>query len=233
MSKNDVGSAKWISNQIRKNSTKTKIRWYCGLCQVACKDENGYKCHLEHEGHIHRQMAMEDSLRSFKLTKVDREFRKKFLDYITQKHFGKTVLAHEIYRDIYPIDRGHNIMKSTCWGTLGVFIAQLKKEGRIEAQKGLKGWQIRVSSTDFQDEEIIEVDEKIGTEKKRKEDNSDECILMLSLKRAKTDEIKSHTESSERTDSSKVQFSMPVVGVKKAAVNLAAAFGDSEESDPD
>lgn len=229
MSKKEIGSAKWMSNQIRKQSTKTKIRWYCGLCQVACKDENGYKCHLEHEGHIRRQMAMEDSLREFKPTRDDKLFRKKFLDYIAKKHFGQTVLAHDIYRDIYPIDRGHNIMKGTCWGTLGVFVSQLKKEGRIEAQKGLKGWQIRVSSDQFQESDI---EDQEAVEKKSKSEkviSSD--FQQLSLQRGDK-VIEQHTESSERVGSDKVQFSLGSVGlaVRKTAQKVDV-FGTDEDSE--
>lgn len=148
---------------------KSKIRFYCGLCQIACKDQNGYKCHLETENHLHRELAVTESLRTFVLSSEDKSFRKKFLDHLVAKHFGQTCLAHEVYRDLYPLDRGHNIIKATCWGTLGVFIAQLRKDKMAEANKGVKGWQVRVSSiVDEEEEQTARGKEQVIPKKKKR-----------------------------------------------------------------
>lgn len=34
----------------------TRLRWYCQICSKACRDANGYKCHIESEAHM-RQLA--------------------------------------------------------------------------------------------------------------------------------------------------------------------------------
>ena len=35
-----------IANRIKAKGL-TKLRWYCQLCEKACRDENGYKCHTQ------------------------------------------------------------------------------------------------------------------------------------------------------------------------------------------
>ena len=37
---------KQIANRIKAKGL-TKLRWYCQLCEKACRDENGYKCHTQ------------------------------------------------------------------------------------------------------------------------------------------------------------------------------------------
>jgi hypothetical protein len=224
MPKLEQGTAAYLNIQMRKHQ-KSKIRWYCGLCHVASKDENGYKCHLEHETHIHREQAVQESLRTFKLSKEDSRFRRKFLAHLVSKHFGQTVLAHDIYRDIYPLDRGHNIIKATCWETLGVFIAQLKKEGRIEAHKGVKGWQIRVSADDFSGDSSEDHDTPESNGVKQKSESSSQLEL-VSHKRVKIEDLESHTKSTSRTSDSKVVFALgkPIKNESKKPT-IAPAFG--------
>ena len=247
MPKHEVGTAAYISNQIRKNQ-KTKIRWYCGLCHVPCKDENGYKCHLEHETHIHREQAVQESLRNFTLSKSDIAFRRKFLSHLVTKHFGQTVLAHDAYRDLYPLDRGHLIMKDTCWGTLGVFIAQLKKEGRAEALKGLKGWQVRVSAEDFVDSDddvdqtgkrADDADEEAGSKRKQENDS----IKLISLKRVKASDIEAHSAATTRISDNKVVFALGTSSSSSAVTvpammsklkkNVPPAFAQSSSDEHD
>jgi DNA/RNA-binding protein KIN17 len=213
MPKYEPGTAAFASNQMRK-SQKTKIRWYCGLCHVPCKDENGFKCHLSSEPHLLREQAVDDSLRTFKVTKTDREFRKKFLDFLIAKHFGQTVFAHEVYRELYPLDRPQNIMKGTCWETLGTFIAQLRKEGRLEAHKGVKGWQIRIATEDFgtiehESDDDAEKEFPAVAGKRKAEKSESEGFNLLHLKRAKEGgEIQKHSESTGRTSENKLVFSL-------------------------
>ena len=125
---------------------QSKLRFFCGLCNVSCKDENGYKCHLKTDKHIQLELYGRDSSsRQYQITEKDKLFREKFLDHLVKRHFGQTVLAHDIYQELHPNDRPHSIMKTTCWQTLGSFVAYLRTEGKVEAQKGTKGWMIRVS----------------------------------------------------------------------------------------
>ena len=223
MPKAEVGSAKWVSSQIRK-SGKTKIRWYCGLCKVACKDENGYKCHLQSDSHIHRELAVTESLRTFKVSREDKTFKRRFVNCLISKYFGQTVLAHDVYRDLFPLDRAHAVMKQTCWATLGVFMAQLRKEGLVEAQKGLKGWQVRVSDDAVlaSDESDSSADEKPNITASTSPRDNGSSVNVSKLEELRLNKIvksfppEAYSESTTRVDSSaKVTFSFDQkLGVK-------------------
>ena len=227
----DQGSAKWVSNQLKRKQ-RTKIRYYCGLCHVACKDENGYKNHIQSETHLRREMTVGDSGKEFNLAKDDMNFQKKFLNFLISKHFGQTVLSHEVYRDLYPLDRGHNVMKGTCWGTLGVFIAHLRRCGLIEAQKGVRGWQIRVSSdlylgSDSDGSEDVSEPEQI----KPTSDSSKK----VRIQQEPVVSLESHSVATSRTDLNKLRFSLGPKETSKAhfpSVNIPSVFGnDDDESD--
>jgi DNA/RNA-binding protein KIN17 len=231
MPKPETSTAAYASSQMRK-SQKTKIRWYCGLCHVPCKDENGFKCHLQSETHLIRERTVEESLRSFKLSKSDKDFRKKFIDFLISKHFGQTVFAHEVYRDLYPLDRPQNIMKATCWETLGTFIAQLRKEGRIEAHKGVKGWQIRVTSQEFQ--ETTETDTEVQSEESRlksKRKIQEPESVSFEKRINATGKEERHSESTGRLSDSKVTFSISTNSSNKLTTpkpGLSSVFGDDD-----
>lgn len=231
----DPGSAKWVSNQLKRKQ-KTKIRWYCGLCHVACKDENGYKNHIQSETHLRRELTVGDSGKEFVLGKDDMKFQKKFINFLISKHFGQTCLSHEVYRDLYPLDRGHNVMKGTCWGTLGVFIAHLRRCGLIEAQKGVKGWQIRVSSelylgSDSEDSETESESAEVPSKESTSESSKKIRIHEPELP------IENHSVATNRTDSTKVKFSLATKDrLKKpspaSSSKIQSVFGnDDEESE--
>ena len=187
-----------------------------------------------------REQAVHESLRKFKLSKDDRVFRKQFLDCLITKHFGQTVLAHDVYRELYPLDRPQNIMKSTCWETLGVFIAQLRKERRVEAHKGVKGWQIRVSSDDFEDLDSLDdaPDEGKGENKKRKHDSKSGERDISVVGDPVPDPLESHSESTKLSDHAKLNFNLGSVKTKSTKFSsnptipsaFAAESSDSESA---
>jgi DNA/RNA-binding protein KIN17 len=221
MVKAEVGSAKWVSTQMRKNGT-TRLRWYCGLCAVGCKDENGYKCHLETDSHIQREMSISESTKTFKLSAKDGAFRKAFLDTLMKRHFGQAVQAHAIYQELYPHDRPHANMKATCWETLGSFIAQLRKEGLLEAQKGLKGWTIRISS-----EAALEgsEDEDVRVNAKRKE------VSQTQERVIRSGPVQEQI-ATKRLDDKKVTFSVGALKPKLMnSVPIPDIFDDEDSSD--
>lgn len=50
-----------IANRIKAKGL-TKLRFYCQLCQKACRDENGFKCHQTSEGHRCAPIGLEQPL---------------------------------------------------------------------------------------------------------------------------------------------------------------------------
>jgi DNA/RNA-binding protein KIN17 len=47
---------KAIGNRIKAKGLQ-KLRWYCQSCQKQCRDENGFKCHVQSESH-QRQLLL-------------------------------------------------------------------------------------------------------------------------------------------------------------------------------
>lgn len=141
--KAERGSTRWVYNNFLRK--QTKLRWVCGLCNVWCKDENGFKCHLEHENHIRRsEISRKSKAPEFKMTPRDEAFAASFVQYIAQNYLNRKVLLHDVYREMYPDDRFQRLMHDTCWGSLGTFINALSKAGECEAVKGPKGWVVRI-----------------------------------------------------------------------------------------
>lgn len=141
--KAERGSTRWVYNNFLRK--QTKLRWVCGLCNVWCKDENGFKCHLEHENHIRKsEIARQSKAPDFKMSPRDEAFAASFVQYLAQNYLNRKVLLHEVYREMYPDDRFQRLMQDTCWGSLGTFINALSKAGECEAVKGPKGWVVRI-----------------------------------------------------------------------------------------
>ena len=142
-SRAEPGSTRWIYNKFLRR--QTKLRWVCGLCNVWCKDENGFKCHLEHENHIRKsEIARQSGAPEFKMSSRDEAFAASFVQYLAQNYLNRKVLLHEVYREMYPDDKFQRLMHDTCWGSLGTFINALSKAGECEAVKGPKGWIVRI-----------------------------------------------------------------------------------------
>lgn len=149
MPKAEVGTPKWISNQWKKKGLN-KLRWYCGLCKVSCRDANGFALHLAHENHLRREAeeaakgSVRDTESRYYADDVSEAFERAFLRHLVRDKLGQRVRAHEAYRAINPDDRQHAVMKSTCWGTLGRFIADLRDRGEVEAWRDDDGWIVTV-----------------------------------------------------------------------------------------
>eukprot|EP00408_Alexandrium_pacificum_P048134 CAMPEP_0171240610 /NCGR_PEP_ID=MMETSP0790-20130122/44610_1 /TAXON_ID=2925 /ORGANISM="Alexandrium catenella, Strain OF101" /LENGTH=341 /DNA_ID=CAMNT_0011707077 /DNA_START=33 /DNA_END=1054 /DNA_ORIENTATION=+ len=140
----EVGSTRWVYNKFLR--TSTKLRWVCGLCDVWCKDENGFKCHLQHENHIRKsELARQSRGREFDMTVKDEVFAQRFVTYVAQNYLNQKVLLHRIYAEMYPKDaKAQLLIKETCWGALGVFVNALCRAGEIEAVREVQGWVVRV-----------------------------------------------------------------------------------------
>lgn len=146
-----MGSAKWFKRnhyQLAQPISKG-IRYHCGLCGVSCKNENGLKCHMQHENHIHKaRLAREGAMcrAPFVQSEGDRAFKEKFVKLIAESNLGEVVLAHDIYRQLYPNDRRMSHLEDTCWETLGRFCSDMAGQGIFEANKTFKGWEMRLTA---------------------------------------------------------------------------------------
>ncbi len=67
------------------NGRKSKLRWHCGLCNVSCKDANGFKCHLQCESHLMREEAGHAKTR-YRIDEPSRQFAKSFMDLLLKQY---------------------------------------------------------------------------------------------------------------------------------------------------
>jgi DNA/RNA-binding protein KIN17 len=163
MPKAEKGTPKWIANQWRKKGM-SKLRWYCGLCGVACLDENGFKCHLAHEKHKKNEEAAnakEMKGIGYHVDAFSRKFENDFMQLMVKNHLNEKALAHDLYEELIPDDRPMKTMVKTCWKTLGNFVSYMRECGKIHAERGVKGWKLTIFQQMIGNEGYIEADEPI------------------------------------------------------------------------
>eukprot|EP00656_Telonema_subtile_P018203 TRINITY_DN19810_c0_g1_i3.p1 TRINITY_DN19810_c0_g1~~TRINITY_DN19810_c0_g1_i3.p1 ORF type:complete len:396 (-),score=71.34 TRINITY_DN19810_c0_g1_i3:35-1222(-) len=249
MGKHEVGTAKWLNVQERKKGA-TKIRWFCGLCGVGCKDENGFKCHLESEKHITNESTVATSRKRGRMfvDEFSKAVERKFLDFMVIEHLNHQILAHDAYIEFmadYDDGKGDRHMKNltkTVWGTLGVFVAYLRDRGKIDANKGVKGWVLTVSEDMLDsDGDVNSADDApeqpiVAPNKKTKwdqvvstgpkgDDGGDQFQLKKAAKlaavAAQSGRNAVPTSATNRLSTEKVAFSMPGASKKPKAVEAA------------
>lgn len=117
---------------------------------MSCRDANGFALHLAHENHLRRQAEEEakgsvrDKATRYYADDFSEAFERSFLRHLVTNKLGQRVRAHEAYRALNPDDRQHDVMKKTCWGTLGRFVADLRDRGEVEAWRDDDGWIVTV-----------------------------------------------------------------------------------------
>ncbi|MCO5599841.1 hypothetical protein L7F22_053948 [Adiantum nelumboides] len=141
MPRAEAGSSKAIGNAIKAKGL-TKLRFYCQICEKACRDENGYKCHLESETHM-RQIAAIGSNPSKVIDKFSKEFQDGFMSLLSRRFGTARVNANKVYQE-YIQERHHLHMNATKWVSLSEFVKHLGREGIVKVEEitddGQHGW---------------------------------------------------------------------------------------------
>ncbi|KAI9288647.1 domain of Kin17 curved DNA-binding protein-domain-containing protein [Umbelopsis sp. AD052] len=128
---------KAIANRIKAKGL-LKLRFYCQICEKACRDENGFKCHCASEAHQRQMLLVAENPDKY-VTSYTREFQQEFVKLLSRRHGTKRVLANQVYQE-YIADRNHLHMNATRWNTLTDFIKYLGKEGLVHVEETEKGW---------------------------------------------------------------------------------------------
>ncbi|TKY85172.1 hypothetical protein EX895_006252 [Sporisorium graminicola] len=139
MGKAEAGSLKAISNAIKAKGL-TKLRFYCQLCQKACRDENGYRSHLESEAHFRQMDALAASGGAQRvIDDFSSTFQKEFVQLLSRRFGARRVRANQVYQE-YIADRHHTHMNATQWTSLSDFVKHLGREGIVQAEDTDEGW---------------------------------------------------------------------------------------------
>lgn len=145
MGKNDFLTPKAISNRIKSKGLQ-KLRWFCQMCQKQCRDENGFKCHLNSESHK-RQMEIFGQNADRVIAGYSEEFEADFMELMRRSHPRTRVAAKNVYNE-FIADKYHIHMNSTKWFTLTEFVKYLGKTGKCRVDETPKGWFISLLEAD-------------------------------------------------------------------------------------
>ena len=137
--KAEKGSSKWLANKMKSKGLQ-KLRWYCQMCQKQCRDQNGFKCHIQSESH-QRQMLLFGEKSGQYVYEFSREFERDFMDILRRCHGTKRVFANVVYQE-YIREKNHVHMNATRWCTLSGFVRYLGSSGKAKIEESEKGWWI-------------------------------------------------------------------------------------------
>ena len=119
-----------------------KTKWYCQMYQKQCRDENGFKCHWQSEGHK-RMIELYSSNPEKYQNKFSNQFLHKFLQILEFKYCDSQVKTNNVYNE-YIQDKNHIHMNSTRWKSLTCFVTYLQSNELVEVEEKEDGPYIKL-----------------------------------------------------------------------------------------
>lgn len=141
------------------------------MCQKQCRDENGFKCHINTEAH-QRQMLLFGQNSGSYTYQFSKDFFDSFMDILKRQFGTKRVKANKVYQQVIA-HKDHVHMNSTRWHTLTGFVQWMGKTGICVVDLIEEEWWITYID---RDPETLERQRKV--EKKKKMDKDDEERLL-------------------------------------------------------
>lgn len=157
---------KAIGNRIKAKGLQ-KLRWYCQTCQKQCRDENGFKCHIQSESHQRQLLLVGENAGKF-ISNYSNEFHSGFISTLRRTFGTKRVLANTVYCE-YIKDRDHVHLNATRWVAVAGYVRYLGSQGICEIEQTERGWYLTLIDKDAES-----VRREMGAEKKEKMDLDDE-----------------------------------------------------------
>ncbi|KAG6330553.1 hypothetical protein ID866_8536 [Astraeus odoratus] len=137
MPRAEVGTPKYLANKMKSKGLQ-RLRWYCQVCEKQCRDENGFKCHAQSEGHL-RQMLVVGEHAGRKIADFSSQFQHDFVQLLSRRFGTKRVFANRVYQELIQ-DKQHIHMNATRWVTLTEFVKHLGRTGIAHVDETEKGW---------------------------------------------------------------------------------------------
>ncbi|EFJ16736.1 hypothetical protein SELMODRAFT_271534 [Selaginella moellendorffii] len=134
---------------------------YCQMCRKQCRDQNGFKCHCESEGHI-RNMELFAEKGDQLIEEYSQRFEDKFMEYMRRCYRSTSVPPNVVYNQITR-ERNHVRMNGTRWATLSEFVEHLGQTGKCKLEETEKGLHLRF----LEDPDHPETQFKEGLKRKR------------------------------------------------------------------
>ncbi|KAK3308205.1 domain of Kin17 curved DNA-binding protein-domain-containing protein [Chaetomium strumarium] len=132
MGKAEPGSTKYLSNKMKQKGL-TRLRWYCQICEKACRDENAFKMHCQSESHMRRAL---EAGQNFKSVQEDysKQFLHEFISLLKTAHGEKSIHANKFYQEVIA-KKDHTHLNATKWHSLTDFVKYIAREGIVRAEE--------------------------------------------------------------------------------------------------
>ncbi|UJR35723.1 hypothetical protein I4U23_028473 [Adineta vaga] len=222
---------KAIGNRIKAKGLQ-KLRWYCQSCEKQCRDENGFKCHIQSESH-QRQLLLVGENSGKHIANYSHEFHSGFFSTLRRSFGTKRVLANTVYCE-YIKERDHIHMNSTRWVALAGYVRWLGSQGLCEIEQTERGWYVTLI-----DKDPDSVRREMDTERKQKMDLDDEQRRQkLIAEQIKRDQEKGitppepvYTDFVRKDEDEKVQvtFNQIAIAEKKKLLAPSVLAGSSKK----
>ncbi|VBB76083.1 Putative KIN, antigenic determinant of recA protein [Podospora comata] len=137
MGKAEVGSTKYLSNKMKQKGL-TRLRWFCQICEKACRDENAFKMHCQSESHTRRALSVGQNIKQV-TDDYSRAFQQEFISLLKTSHGEKEIHANKFYQEVIA-KKDHVHLNATRWHSLTEFVKYIGREGIcrvVEKEDGL------------------------------------------------------------------------------------------------
>lgn len=196
MGKAEVGTPKYLANKMKAKGLQ-KLRWYCQMCQKQCRDDNGFKCHIQSEAHQRQLLLFADCPGKF-LHNFSKEFTDGFMDIVRRRHSSKRIKANKVYQE-YISHKDHIHMNSTRWLSLSEYVKWLGRSGQCVVDETEEGWYIQYID---RSPEARESQEKKDRKEKADKDDQDRMMEFIEkqVERAKKEKGEEDDDSKKFTE---------------------------------
>ncbi|KAK4241106.1 KIN17-like protein [Achaetomium macrosporum] len=132
MGKAEPGSTKYLSNKMKQKGL-TRLRWYCQICEKACRDENAFKMHCQSESHMRRALEAGQNFKSVQ-DEYSKQFLHEFISLLKTAHGEKSIHANKFYQEVIA-KKDHTHLNATRWHSLTDFVKYIAREGIVRAEE--------------------------------------------------------------------------------------------------
>eukprot|EP01080_Neovahlkampfia_damariscottae_P002116 gene2116-1983_t len=183
---------KWSTKKIWNNLGKSRLNFYCPMCQKQCRDAQGFKSHCESDAHNHQMQLFSENEEMY-IEQFSKDFIKEFMDSLKRRYKTSKVLANDVYQQ-YINETHHVHLSSTKWVNLDEFVSYLGKESICKVEESPKG--LVVQYVDIDDSKI----KKMEQEKEREQLKlNDEERLLRTLEK-QVEAAKKLEKTQEKSD---------------------------------
>ena len=163
------------------------------MCQKQCRDENGFKCHINTESHQRQMLLFGQNTGSYTY-QFSKDFFDSFMDILKRQFGTKRVKANKVYQQVIA-HKDHVHMNSTRWHTLTGFCQWLGKSGICVVDLIDDEWWLT-----YVDRDPETLERKRKDAKKKKMDKDDEERLLEFIYQQVERDKKRQETSQEESD---------------------------------